>query len=63
MKVLSMKKRVRITTEPASPEDVARILGVSAKRAAELSRLAEEVATRTNRREKRESRKRGPARD
>jgi hypothetical protein len=53
-----MRKPVVITTPPATPEDVARILGISRKRAAELSKLAEEVSRQVDGREKRESRKR-----
>jgi hypothetical protein len=58
-----MRKPVVIKTPPATPEDVARILGISRKRAAELTKLADEVSRQVERREKRESRKRARIND
>jgi hypothetical protein len=53
-----MRKPVTITTPPVTPEEVAQILRVPPKRAAELFKLADEMWTRTRRREKASSRKR-----
>jgi hypothetical protein len=58
-----MREPIVITAPPVSPEEVARILGVPPKRAAELSRLAEEVATRKRRREKASSQKRAGSKE
>ena len=58
-----MRKPTVITTPPVSPEDVARILGVPPKRAAELSKLAEQVATEKRRRENASSRKRARSKE